>query len=347
MSAELAIYRALSVVAHVNRSNRQGPTSAYRRVSRAADRVARDDGSSRGLRAAAPRADAAVAGWLRVSDNHRGGGGYYGVSSFDEVNHDLLMARVRRKVRDNRMRKLIRAFLSSGVMIGGLTQPTEKGTPQGGPLSPLLSNILLDELDKELEKRGHCFCRYADDCVPRTTDRTMILFACVTAKPMRETKAPRDRLTGAGLKSPLAAVVKSHGRERRRKRPGYPGQMSDREMNASKPLMTCRKRRNEVETGRESLTRDQHGRRLFRAVRPPALRWHDPITRRLCGTWEPSAPMPTERFKQTPCEDRSRNAARRGGMARSSNEVPDKGMEPRGRIQGGWFAVSTGNGRNQ
>jgi RNA-directed DNA polymerase len=85
-------------------------------------------------------------------------------SFFDEVNHDLLMARVRRKVRDNRMLKLIRAFLSSGVMIGGLTQPTEKGTPQGGPLSPLLSNILLDELDKELEKRGHCFCRYADDC---------------------------------------------------------------------------------------------------------------------------------------------------------------------------------------
>ena len=85
-------------------------------------------------------------------------------SFFDEVNHDLLMARVRRKVKDNRMLKLIRAFLNSGVMIGGLTQPTQKGTPQGGPLSPLLSNILLDDLDKELEKRGHRFCRYADDC---------------------------------------------------------------------------------------------------------------------------------------------------------------------------------------
>jgi RNA-directed DNA polymerase len=85
-------------------------------------------------------------------------------SFFDEVNHDLLMARVRRKVRDVRMLKLIRSFLNSGVMIGGVTQPTEQGTPQGGPLSPLLSNVILDDLDKELEKRGHRFCRYADDC---------------------------------------------------------------------------------------------------------------------------------------------------------------------------------------
>ena len=85
-------------------------------------------------------------------------------SFFDEVNHDLLMARVRRRVKDVRMIKLIRAFLKSGVMIGGVSQPTEKGTPQGGPLSPLLSNILLDDLDQELAKRGHAFCRYADDC---------------------------------------------------------------------------------------------------------------------------------------------------------------------------------------
>lgn len=85
-------------------------------------------------------------------------------SFFDEVHHDLLMARVRRKVKDKRMLKLIRAFLKSGVMVGGLTKPTDKGTPQGGPLSPLLSNVLLDDLDKELERRGHAFCRYADDC---------------------------------------------------------------------------------------------------------------------------------------------------------------------------------------
>lgn len=85
-------------------------------------------------------------------------------SFFDEVNHDLLIASVRRKVKDARVIKLIRAYLNAGVMIGGLVQPTGKGTPQGGPLSPLLSNILLDKLDKELERRGHAFCRYADDC---------------------------------------------------------------------------------------------------------------------------------------------------------------------------------------
>lgn len=85
-------------------------------------------------------------------------------SFFDEVDHDLLMARVRRKVKDKRMLKLIRAFLNSGAMVGGLIKPSDKGTPQGGPLSPLLSNILLDDLDSELERRGHAFCRYADDC---------------------------------------------------------------------------------------------------------------------------------------------------------------------------------------
>jgi len=85
-------------------------------------------------------------------------------SFFDEVNHDLLIARVRRRIKDVRVITLIRAYLNAGVMIGGLVQSTVKGTPQGGPLSPLLSNLLLDELDKELEKRGHAFCRYADDC---------------------------------------------------------------------------------------------------------------------------------------------------------------------------------------
>jgi group II intron reverse transcriptase/maturase len=83
---------------------------------------------------------------------------------FDEVNHDILIARVGRKVKDRKLLYLIRAYLQSGVMIGGVTSQTTKGTPQGGPLSPLLSNILLDDLDKELERRGHCFCRYADDC---------------------------------------------------------------------------------------------------------------------------------------------------------------------------------------
>lgn len=83
---------------------------------------------------------------------------------FDRVNHDILMARVARKVQDKRVLRLIRRYLESGVMINGVKVRTEEGTPQGGPLSPLLANILLDDLDKELEKRGHRFARYADDC---------------------------------------------------------------------------------------------------------------------------------------------------------------------------------------
>jgi group II intron reverse transcriptase/maturase len=83
---------------------------------------------------------------------------------FDRVNHDMLMARVARVVKDKRVLKLIRAYLNSGVMVNGVVLDTEEGTPQGGPLSPLLSNIMLDDLDRELEKRGHKFVRYADDC---------------------------------------------------------------------------------------------------------------------------------------------------------------------------------------
>ena len=83
---------------------------------------------------------------------------------FDRVNHDMLVARVARVVKDKRVLKLVRAYLNSGVMVNGVVMETEEGTPQGGPLSPLLSNIMLDDLDRELEKRGHKFVRYADDC---------------------------------------------------------------------------------------------------------------------------------------------------------------------------------------
>jgi RNA-directed DNA polymerase len=83
---------------------------------------------------------------------------------FDRVNHDVLMARVARRVKDKRVLLLMRRYLRAGMMEGGVVSPRAEGTPQGGPLSPLLSNILLDEWDRELERRGHHFVRYADDC---------------------------------------------------------------------------------------------------------------------------------------------------------------------------------------
>lgn len=83
---------------------------------------------------------------------------------FDRVNHDIVMSRVARKIKDKRLLKLIRLYLQAGLMIDGVVTARVSGTPQGGPLSPLLSNVILDDFDKELERRGHHFCRYADDC---------------------------------------------------------------------------------------------------------------------------------------------------------------------------------------
>jgi len=91
---------------------------------------------------------------------------------FDRVHHDTLMSLVKRKVGDRQVLSLIDSYLKAGILEGGLTTARLEGTPQGGPLSPLLSNILLDELDKELEKRGHAFCRYADDCNIYVATRT-------------------------------------------------------------------------------------------------------------------------------------------------------------------------------
>jgi group II intron reverse transcriptase/maturase len=83
---------------------------------------------------------------------------------FDRVNHDILMGKIARRIADKRVLMLIRSYLNAGIMANGVVMERHEGTPQGGPLSPLLANVLLDEVDKELEKRGHAFVRYADDC---------------------------------------------------------------------------------------------------------------------------------------------------------------------------------------
>jgi RNA-directed DNA polymerase len=83
---------------------------------------------------------------------------------FDRVNHDVLLGRLAKRIEDRRLLGLLRRFLKAGLLADGLVVPREEGTPQGGPLSPLLANVLLDEVDKEMERRGHAFVRYADDC---------------------------------------------------------------------------------------------------------------------------------------------------------------------------------------
>ncbi|MDQ2987558.1 MAG: group II intron reverse transcriptase/maturase [Pseudomonadota bacterium] len=106
---------------------------------------------------------------------------------FDRVNHDILIDRLHRRIKDAGVIRLIRAYLNSGIMQGGVVLQRDKGTPQGGPLSPLLANVLLDEVDKELERRGHCFARYADDCnvyvrSRRAGERVMALLRKMYAK---------------------------------------------------------------------------------------------------------------------------------------------------------------------
>lgn len=111
-------------------------------------------------------------------------------SFFDKVNHDRLMSRLARRVEDKRLLKLVRTYLKAGIMENGLVKPITEGTPQGGNLSPLLSNIVLDELDKELQTRGHRFVRYADDCniyvkSKRAGERVMTGISCFITKRLK------------------------------------------------------------------------------------------------------------------------------------------------------------------
>jgi RNA-directed DNA polymerase len=141
---------------------------------------------------------------------------------FDRVNHDRLMAAVARRVSDKRMLKLIRAFLTAGVMEDGLVSAIDEGTPQGGPLSPLLSNLVLDELDRELEKRGHRFVRYADDCniyvrSERAGQRVMTsVTQFITQRLKLKVNAEKSAVARPGKRKFLGFSL-SHGKEPKRR----------------------------------------------------------------------------------------------------------------------------------
>ena len=181
---------------------------------------------------------------------------------FDRVNHDILIDRLQNRVEDAGIIRLIRAYLNSGIMDGGVVQQREQGTPQGGPLSPLLANVLLDEVDRELARRGHCFARYADDAnvyvrSRRAGERVMALLRSLYG---------RLRLTVNETKS---AVASAFGR----KFLGYsfwvaPGGMIKRGV-AAKPLLAFKHRIRE-------LTRRSGGRSMRDVVerlRPYLLGW--------------------------------------------------------------------------
>ena len=133
------------------------------------------------------------------------------------MNHDRLMARMAQRIGDKRMLELARAFMTAGVMEGGLVSPADEWTPQGGPLSALVSNIVLDDLGQELERRGLRFARHADDCAPRRrAGRAEALRAAVPRK--RWGEALRSRRAGGVCKPPAAAALERRGGERVRKR---------------------------------------------------------------------------------------------------------------------------------
>ncbi len=161
-------------------------------------------------------------------------------SFFDEINHDRLMQRLSKGVGDKRLLRLIRKYLRAGMMRGGVESQRNSGSPQGGPLSPLLSNIVLDELDKELEKRGHLFCRYADDCniYVKTEAAGTRALASIT-RFIEKRKAQSER--GKERRAPLLAseVLRLHGHaERQGSHSGqkhHPFQREDKTNHSKKP----------------------------------------------------------------------------------------------------------------
>jgi retron-type reverse transcriptase len=217
---------------------------------------------------------------------------------FDRVNHQRLMARLALRVEDQRVLALIHGMLKAKVVMpDGVVVSTEEGVPQGGPLSPLLSNIVLDELDQELARRGHRFVRYADDCAPRRRGR----------RPKGRQKQPccmRDegRPLGIGLQDqvsnhrklpgPMARVVSVLGKG------GLTRQVSAGKANVSKPLTTCRKRRDAIETRLQLLAWDKLGGSLSTAQAMAGMKAARARHRLSCGTWEPVAPMRREISKR-------------------------------------------------
>ena len=176
---------------------------------------------------------------------------------FDAVNHDILMGRIATTIRDKRVLHLIGKFLRRGAMVDGLVEASAEGTPQGGPLSPLLANIYLDALDQELEKRGHAFCRYADDC--------NIYVGSQTAA--ERTLASITAWIGKHLRLKVNAVKSGAGRVEERKFLGFRLDREGRIGIAPESLQRFKTKVREMWNARQSLTSDQLRDAWLRYVR--------------------------------------------------------------------------------
>ena len=248
---------------------------------------------------------------------------------FDRINHDVLMDRLAKRIDDKAVLRLIRRYLEAGIMVHGVVTERYEGTPQGGPLSPLLANVLLDEVDRELERRGHRFVRYGDDCAPRR--RTGGRKSSVQPSCTRDEGGPFGVAVQAETSNHLLllhlrdVVVSESGKGRAR-----PCQIRTVESNANEPLMTCRKRRNDVKTGRESLTRDKSGSNLLTGQTASGIKAARTRFRLLCGTWEPVTPMLREKHKERSSKCQSTDAGYRGGVTCNSDEGSVMELERRG-----------------
>lgn len=180
---------------------------------------------------------------------------------FDTVNHDMLMHRVKRRVQDDRVTTLIRRFLKSGVSVAGAQEPTTRGTPQGGPLSPLLANLLLDELDKELERRRHRFVRYADDCniyvgSARAGERIMASLKAFLEKRLKLTVNEQKSAVDRPWRRRILGFTFTRGKQYRRR-------VSDKAMDALKAKVRRLTQR----------TRGYSLEQIIRELRPALLGW--------------------------------------------------------------------------
>jgi len=263
---------------------------------------------------------------------------------FDSIDHSALMDRVRHRVKDKRVLGLVKAFLKAGVLTElGENRDTHTGTPQGGILSPLLSNIALSVLDEHLQGQWRQqmgtesrrarrrrkglgtwrLVRYADDCVTRTQGgldvegRTRRAVLC-----QRWRKVLRDRPAGGGLKPPQAASVKSRSGERCGKGALRVRQVRAEKASASEPLMTCRKRIDDIKTEGESFLRDQSGRNLSTAQVMSGIKAARAQLRLWYGTCEPVASIRRPESRLVACRSRE-GGPQAAGTARG--RVPMRG----------------------